>query len=82
MNTYYYLERKNGKNKLQILPLGTYTGNTFYPTMSIDVFRILIEEVMFQIHDSSGNNYTLESFQDKIGHSFSSNPPLITLNVS
>jgi len=82
MNSYYYLERRIEKNKLQILPLGTYTGNTFYPTMSIDVFKILIEEVMFQIHDSSGQSYTLEAFQDKIGHSFSSNPPLITLNAS
>lgn len=82
MNSYYYLERKYGDNKLQILPLGTFTGNTFYPTMSLDVFKILIEEVLFQIHDSSGNKYTLEAFQEKISHTFTSNPPLIALNAS
>ncbi|MHA1214188.1 MAG: hypothetical protein ACTSPG_02765 [Candidatus Hodarchaeales archaeon] len=82
MNSYYYLERQLQGNKSQSITLGAFTGNTFYPTIPFDVLEILIKEAKFTIKDDVGNSFSLESFQEKIGHTFTSNPQLIELTAS
>jgi hypothetical protein len=82
MPSYYYLERKTSENAHQNIPLGTFTGNSFYPTMAYDVFEVLVSEAHFTIHDDAGNDFTIDSFKDSIHHSFLTNPPVISLNAS
>ncbi|MFW9906015.1 MAG: hypothetical protein ACFFFH_16960 [Candidatus Thorarchaeota archaeon] len=82
MPSYYYLERKTPENTHQVIPLGTFTGNSFYPTMAYDVFEVLVSEAQFTIHDEAGNNFTIDSFKDTICHTYFTNPPVISLNVS
>ncbi|MFX0015372.1 MAG: hypothetical protein ACFFB2_09730 [Promethearchaeota archaeon] len=82
MCPHYYLERKKPDKPPQVISLGTFTGNSFYPTMTYDAFEILVREAMFKIQDESGNIFTIESFKDTINHTFTNNPPLITLNAS
>ncbi len=79
MSPNYYLERRPPKEPPQIISLGTFTGNTFYPTMAYEVFEILVKEAQFTIQDEAGNALTIDSFKDTISDSFSTNPPLITL---
>ena len=81
MISYYYLERKMSEKPHQMISLGAFTGNTFYPTMSYEVFEILVKEAHFTIQDDSGNVFTIDSFQDTISHTFSTNPPVISLNA-
>ncbi|MFX0122339.1 MAG: hypothetical protein ACFFAE_01795 [Candidatus Hodarchaeota archaeon] len=82
MPSYYYLERKTSENSHQIIPLGAFTGNSFYPTMAYNVFEILVSEAQFSIQDEAGNNFTIDSFKETISHTFSNNPPVISLNAS
>ncbi|MHA2247668.1 MAG: hypothetical protein ACXADY_22155 [Candidatus Hodarchaeales archaeon] len=79
MSPYYYLERRTPTKPSQKVSLGTFTGNTFYPTMAYDVFEILVKEAQFKIQDENGNAITIDSFKDTINDTFSTNPPLITL---
>lgn len=82
MPSYFYLERKTSENSRQTISLGAFTGNSFYPTMAYDVFEVLVSEADFTIHDEAGNNFTIDSFEDTIHHTFFTNPPVISLNAS
>lgn len=82
MPSYYYLERKTSDNSHQIIPLGAFTGNSFYPTMAYDVFEVLVFEARFTIQDEAGNKFTPESFIETICNSYFTNPPVISLNGS
>ena len=82
MRSYYYLERRISEKSHQIIPLGTFTGNSFYPTMAHTVFEILVSEAHFTIHDETGDIFTIDRFKDTISHTFSNNPPVISLNVN
>lgn len=84
MNHSFYLsrqrERNNDDKKPQIISLGIYTGNTFYPTMSHDIFEILVKENSFKIIDDSKNKFSLAEFEITINDTFTSNPPVMSLN--
>ncbi|MHA1972537.1 MAG: hypothetical protein ACTSW1_06080 [Candidatus Hodarchaeales archaeon] len=82
MNSYFYLERQLKENEIQSITLGAFTGNTFYPTIPFDVLKILIKEINFVIKDDAGNSFSLDSFQEKISHTFTSNPQIIALTAS
>ncbi|MHA2224657.1 MAG: hypothetical protein ACXAC8_05610 [Candidatus Hodarchaeales archaeon] len=77
---YYYLERKSMGIEHQVISLGAFTGTTFYPTMSHEVFEILVKEAHFTIQDERGNAFTIDSFKDTINHTYTNNPPVISLN--
>ena len=77
MNEHFHLERKN-----EVLSLGVFSHQTFYPTMANEVFEILVNESRFIIRDESGKKFSLEEFNRKIDYSFSNSPPVITLNSS
>lgn len=79
MNSHFYLERKI-RNQRKVISLGVLSNSTFWPTMPNDVFKILIKECSFRIHDESGNEYTFEEFNVKTHYSFSNSPPVISLN--
>ncbi|UCG00305.1 MAG: hypothetical protein JSW11_11720 [Candidatus Heimdallarchaeota archaeon] len=80
MSAYYYLGRKSEKKQSQVISLGAFTGNTFYPTMAHEVFIVLVKEAKFTIHDEHGRELTIERFKDLINHTYINNPPLISLN--
>ncbi len=80
MSHQYSLERKSAKKSLEVISLGFFTGNTFYPTMPYEVFEILVKEAHFTIQDENSNAFTIESFKDTIDHTYTNNPPLISLN--
>ncbi len=80
MNHSFYLERKTEEKKPQIISLGIFTGNTFYPTMSYDIFEILVKENSFMITDHSSNKFSLDEFEITINNTFTNNPPIISLN--
>ena len=82
MPTYYYLERKASDDSHQIIPLGAFTGNTFFPTMAYDVFEVLVSEAKFNIQDEAGNRFTPDSFKETIRNTYFTNPPVISLNGS
>lgn len=81
MSHQYSLERKSAENGLEIISLGFFTGNTFYPTMPYKVFEILVKEAHFTIQDDSGKSFSLQGFKEKINNTFSNNPPVISLNA-
>lgn len=81
MNSHFYLERNSQPKHTQIISLGVLSNNTFYPTMAPDVFEILVKESCFRIRDEEGQRYSFEEFQRKIMYSFSSSPPVISLNA-
>lgn len=81
MSPYYYLERQSMSNPRQVISLGVFTGNTFFPTMPYEVFKILVKEAKFTIQDDSGNKFNLNTFEDKISHTFGYHPPVISLNT-
>lgn len=81
MRSRYYLERKSPQKPNQVISLGAYTGNSFYPAMAYDIFEILVKEADFIIQDDSGNVLTIEGFKEKINHTFTNSPPLISLNA-
>jgi hypothetical protein len=81
MSPRYYLERNVPQKPQQVISLGAYTGNTFFPAMSYAIFEILVKEADFEIQDDSGNVLTIEGFKEKINHTFTNNPPLISLNA-
>jgi hypothetical protein len=75
------LERQTHDTTPDIISLGVFTGYNFYPTMSHDVFEILVKENKFIIFDETKKNYSLEEFQDAIDNTFTGfNPPVISLN--
>ncbi len=80
MNHSFYLERKPEDKKPQIISLGIFTGNTFYPTMSHDIFEILVKENSFKIVDHSKNKFSLAEFEITINNTFTNNPPVMSLN--
>ena len=81
MNSHFYLERFSSQGEPQIISLGVLSNNTFWPTMSLDVFEILVQESNFQIRDESGQEYQLDEFHQKINYSFTNSPPVISLNT-
>jgi len=81
MNSHFYLERNSHPSHTQLISLGVFSQSTFYPTMAADVFEILVKESRFHIKDEAGQSYSLEEFHQKIMHSFSSSPPVISLNA-
>jgi hypothetical protein len=81
MCPHYYLERKSTEEESQVLTLGAFSLNTFYPTMPYEVFKILVQENDFIIRDEFGDTYSIESFQDIINNSFTNAPPVISLNA-
>ncbi|MHA1967596.1 MAG: hypothetical protein ACW964_07325 [Candidatus Hodarchaeales archaeon] len=80
MNHNFYLERKTEDKKPQIISLGVFTGNTFYPTMPHAIFEILVKENSFKIIDDSMNKFSLTDFEITINNTFTNNPPVISLN--
>jgi hypothetical protein len=82
MNRSFYLERHSINNKSEIIKIGVFTGYSFYPTMSHDVFEILVKENKFSILDDIKKKYSFEEFQNTINHSFTNNPPVISLNAT
>ncbi len=81
MSDQFSLERQSSKKGLEVISLGFFTGNTFYPTMAYEVFEILVTEAHFTIQDESGRSFSLEEFKDKINNTFSNHPPVISLNA-
>lgn len=81
MSYQFSLERQSVKKGLEVISLGFFTGNTFYPTMPYEVFEILVKEARFIIQDESSRSFSLEGFKDKINNTFSNNPPVISLNA-
>ena len=81
MSHQYSLERKSAKKSLEVISLGFFTGNTFYPTMPYEVFEILVKEAHFTIQDDSGKFFSLDGFNNKINNTFSNSPPVISLNA-
>lgn len=79
MNSHFYLERKT-TDKRKVISLGVLSNTTFWPTMPIHVFKILVKECSFRIHDENGNEYTFEEFNTKTNYTFSNSPPVISLN--
>ena len=77
MNEHFHLERKD-----EVISLGVFSNLSFYPTMTNEVFEILVNESRFQIKDESGKEFSLEEFNRKINHSFTNSPPVISLNSS
>ena len=77
MNVHFHLERKD-----ETISLGVFSYSTFYPTMTNEVFEILVNESKFRIKDEKGNEFTLEEFNRKINYSFTNTPPVISLNYS
>ncbi|MFX0152877.1 MAG: hypothetical protein ACFFAJ_18995 [Candidatus Hodarchaeota archaeon] len=81
MCPHYYLERKSTEEESQVVTLGSFSLNTFYPTMPYEVFKILIQENDFIIRDEFGGTYTIESFKDIINNTYTNAPPVISLNT-
>ncbi len=81
MNSHFFLERHSIHNQPQIISLGVLTNSTFWPTMASEVFEILVNESKFQIRDDTGQVFQLDEFHQKINYSFSSTPPIISLNA-
>ena len=81
MNSHFYLERYSKQGQPQIISLGVLSNNSFWPTMALEVFEILVNESKFQIRDETGQEFHLDEFHQKINHSFSSSPPVISLNA-
>ena len=77
MNEHFHLERKD-----EVISLGVFSNQSFYPTMPGEVFTILVNESRFIIRDESGKHFSLEEFNRKINYSFSNSPPVIALNSS
>ena len=72
--------KQRSLSQREVISLGVLSNSTFWPTMPNDVFKILVKECSFRIHDESGNEYTFEEFNDKTHYSFSNSPPVISLN--
>ena len=82
MNSHFFLERYSEGNKPQIISLGVLCNNhSFYPTMASEVFEILVKEANFQIRDDTGQVFRLDEFHRRTNYSFSSSPPVISLNA-
>ena len=81
MNSHFFLERYSEDNKPQIISLGVLSHQSFYPTMASEVFEILVKESNFQICDDTGQVFRLNEFHQRINYSFSSSPPVISLNA-
>jgi hypothetical protein len=79
MNSHFYLERKTTDQR-KVISLGVLSNTTFWPTMPNDVFKILVKECSFRIHDENGKEYTFEEFNTKTNYTFSISPPVISLN--
>ncbi len=79
MRTHYYLERKSQERRYETISLGVFSGNTFFPSMALEVFEILVKESHFKIRDENGNEFSLKTFKDVINNTFNSNPPIIPL---
>ncbi len=77
MNEHFRLERKD-----EVISLGVFCNSSFYPAMPNKVFEILVNESLFRIKDESGKEFSLEEFNQKINYSFTSSPPVISLNSS
>jgi len=77
MNEHFRLERKD-----EVISLGVFSNQNFYPTMANEVFEILVSESLFRIKDESGKELSLEEFNQKINYSFTNSPPIISLNSS
>jgi len=82
MSISFYLERKStSKENSAMIPLGSSTLNSFYPTMPFEVFEILVNENNFSIIDEYGKSYSIDSFKDSIRNTYTnSSLPLILLN--
>ncbi len=75
------MERNDQDNNIHTISLGVFTGFNFYPTMSHEVFEILVKENKFLIFDDNKKNYSLEEFQDATDNTFTVFcPPVISLN--
>ena len=73
--------KSTNKENSVMIPLGSSTLNSFYPTMSFEVFEILVNENNFSIIDEYGKSYTIDSFKDSIRHTYTdSSLPVILLN--
>ncbi|MFX0182135.1 MAG: hypothetical protein ACFE95_03540 [Candidatus Hodarchaeota archaeon] len=81
MSPHYYLERESTEEESKVVSLGTFSLNTFYPTMPYEVFEILVQENRFTIRDEFGDTYTIDSFKDIINHTYANVPPVISLNA-
>ncbi|MHA2226997.1 MAG: hypothetical protein ACXAC8_17410 [Candidatus Hodarchaeales archaeon] len=82
MVIHYYLERKTEKDDPEVLSLGVFSLNRFFPAMPHEVFKILVAEAQFKIQDEKGNEFTIENFEETINHTFKDTPPVISLNAS
>jgi len=80
LSPHYYLERNSTEEESQVVSLGVFSLNTFYPTMSYEVFEILVQENRFTIRDEFGDTYSIDSFKDIINHTYTDVPPVISLN--
>jgi hypothetical protein len=81
MNSHFYLERSSNQKQTQIISLGVLSNHTFWPTMALDVFEILVKESNFHIRDENGEKYQLKEFHQKINYSYTNSPPVISLNA-
>jgi hypothetical protein len=81
MNSHFYLERYSNQRQPQVISLGVLSNNSFWPTMPLDVFEILVKESKFKIKDEFGQEFRLDEFHQKINYSFNSSPPVISLNA-
>ena len=80
MGIRYFLQRETPK---KVINLGVKTGNgSFYPTMTFEVIEILVKEAHFSIYDQDGNKHSFNNFKDTVNNTYSSSPPLISLNTS
>ncbi len=77
MATQFFLKRIK---EPQVIPLGVFTLNTFYPAMPTDVLEILVTENQYAIQDESGTVFTIESFKEII-ETINSSPPVMSLNI-
>ncbi len=82
MVIHYYLERKTERDDPEVLSLGVFSLNRFFPAMHHEVFKILVTEAQFKIQDDKGNEFTVENFEKTINHTFKDTPPVILLNAS